>query len=322
MERAGVATSGPTAAEPKPAAGDYAIALTDVCVRYPEGAGEKTVLNDIDLRIRAGEFATLVGPSGAGKSTLFRMVLGAEHPTTGEVLIHGTPPEQPNQDCGIVYQKYSLFPHLTVVDNIVFGLELQEFTLLSRLANLWRYRRRRAEFAERARVYLKRIGLADDADKYPYQLSGGMRQRVAIAQAMITEPKILLMDEPFGALDANTRQDMQLFLLEEWNETKMTVLFVTHDLEEALFLGTRVLVLSQYYTCDNGRPEGSKIVKDCTVPGGHPRPTNFKYAPEFAKLIEEIQHDCLSPEHRQHIKSFDLSHCDAFRTVSPAEWKR
>jgi NitT/TauT family transport system ATP-binding protein len=305
------------------AADDYAISLTDVYMLYPDGnGGLKTVLNDIDLRIRPGELTTLVGPSGAGKSTLFRLVLGCERPTRGEVLVGGTPMMAPNRDCGIVFQKYSLFPHLTVLDNVAFGLELQAFTLWSRLLHFPAQRRRRQELRERARTFLGRTGLGAEADKYPYQLSGGMRQRVAIAQALAAGPKILLMDEPFGALDASTRQDMQLFLLEQWQAARMTVLFVTHDLDEAVFLGSRVLVLSQYYCTDEANCEGAKIVKDCTVPGGHPKPTNFRFSPEYAELIAEIQREGLEPDHRQHIKDFDLTHRDAFRTISAAEWKR
>jgi NitT/TauT family transport system ATP-binding protein len=130
------------------------------------------------------------------------------------------------------------------------------------------------------------------------------------------------MDEPFGALDDSTRQVMQLFILEQWSELKMTVFFVTHDLEEALFLGTRILVLSQYYSTDDDRIEGSKIVTDKEIPGGHPKPTNFKYMPEFIALLEQVRKDGLDPDHKQHISEFDLSHKDAFRTVNVDEWKR
>jgi len=302
---------------------DYAISLTDVYKVYPDGnGGLKTVLNDIDLRIRPHELTTLVGPSGSGKSTLFRLILGCEQPTRGEVLVGGLPMTAPNRDCGIVFQKYSLFPHLSVLDNVAFGLELQEFTLWSRWLRYLAQRRRRGELRERAHTFLARTGLGAEGEKYPYQLSGGMRQRVAIAQALAAGPKILLMDEPFGALDASTRQDMQLFLLEQWQATRMTVLFVTHDLDEAVFLGSRVLVLSQYYSTDEPTCEGAKIVKDCTVPGGHPKPTNFRFTPEYAELIAEIQREGLKPEYRRHLRDFDLTHRDAFRTISATEWKQ
>ena len=152
--------------------------------------------------------------------------------------------------------------------------------------------------------------LAGAAEKYPHELSGGMRQRVAIAQAAIMKPEILLMDEPFGALDDATRQEMQSFLLELWEESRMTIFFVTHDLEEALFLGTRIVVLSQYYVAADG-VEGAKIVTDKEVPGGHPKPHDFKYTPEFNDLLAQVRRDGLDPEVRQTIDEFDLSHRDA-----------
>jgi len=302
---------------------EYAISLEDLYVDYPDGnGGTKRVLNDIDLRIRAGEFTTLVGPSGSGKSTLFRMILGSEPPTCGRVLIDGVPLAQPGRHVGIVYQRYSLFPHLRAWENVALGFDLQEFSLSSRLLRLPQYRKRRAEYRARAQEYLRRVGLGDDADKYPPQLSGGMQQRVAIVQALAAGPSVLLMDEPFGALDDSARQDMQLFILEQWQETKMTIVFVTHDLEEAVFLGTRVLVLSQYYATDHAESRGAKIVMDTHVPGEHPKPINYKYSPECTRLIEAIRLSGLDPTHRQHIKTFDLNHRDAFRTVSAEEWQR
>ncbi len=280
--------------------------------RYPrpDGRGERVVLHDVDLRVRAGEMITVVGPSGCGKSTLLRLILGSEQPSKGRVLIDGAPVVGASRERGIVFQKYSLFPHLTVLDNIVFGLDLEEFSLASRILRPGHYRRRRAVYREKAEVYLERMGLADSGSKYPHQLSGGMRQRVAIAQAAIMEPRILLMDEPFGALDDTTRQEMQLFLLELWEQARMTIFFVTHDLEEALFLGTRILVLSQYFTADQP-VEGAKIVTDKAVPGGHPKPHDFRYSDGFGKLLAQIRRDGLDPAVRQHIDTFDLSHRDA-----------
>jgi NitT/TauT family transport system ATP-binding protein len=300
---------------------DYLLRLQNVYKRYPvrrEGGGsggessrrEKTVLHDINLRVREGELIALVGPSGCGKSTLLRLILGSEGPSAGRVLVDGRQVDGPCRDRGIVYQKYSLFPHLTVLQNIVFGLDLEEFSLTGRLAHYVRYRKRQREHAEEARRYLERMQLAEAAEKYPHELSGGMRQRVAIAQAAIMKPEILLMDEPFGALDDATRQEMQSFLLELWERDGMTVFFVTHDLEEALFLGTRILVLSQYYTSDEG-VEGAKIVTDKKVPGGHPKPHDFKYSPEFNELLEQIRRNGLDPNVRQRVDEFDLSHRDA-----------
>ena len=296
---------------------DYQLLLEDVYKRYParsgEGSGEKTVLNDVDLRVRKGELISVVGPSGCGKSTLLRLVLGSEKPSAGSVLIDGHPVGDPGRDRGIVFQKYSLFPHLTVRDNIVFGLDLEEFSIPGRLFRYAHYRKRKREYRERAQVYLDRMQLGDAGDKFPHELSGGMRQRVAIAQAAIMEPEILLMDEPFGALDDSTRQEMQVFMLELWEKSDMTIFFVTHDLEEALFLGSRILVLSQYYTTDDGSA-GAKIVVDKEVPGGHPKSNDFKYSPEFNDLLEQVRRDGLDPESKKKVEDFDLSHRDAWST--------
>ncbi|MCP3958523.1 MAG: ABC transporter ATP-binding protein [bacterium] len=292
---------------------EYLLYLEDVHKRYPvKGGGEKTVLDDIDLRVRKGELISVVGPSGCGKSTMLRLILGSEPPSDGRVLVSGKPVEGPGRERGIVFQKYSLFPHLSVRDNIVFGLDLEEFSIPGRLLRYVHYRKRKREYAERAQVYLERMQLGEAGDKFPHELSGGMRQRVAMAQAAIMHPEILMMDEPFGALDDATRQEMQVFLLELWEQTGMTVFFVTHDLEEALFLGTRVLVLSQYYQQGDG-VEGAKIVTDKEVPGGHPKPSDFKYTPEFSELLEQIRRDGLDPESRQKVEDFDLSHQDAWR---------
>ncbi len=293
---------------------DYLLVIEDVYKRYPaKPSGEKTVLNDVDLRVRKGEFISVVGPSGCGKSTLLRLVLGSEQPSSGSVLVGGKPVGTPSRERGIVFQRYSLFPHMTVRDNIVFGLDLEEFSMPGRLLRYPAYRKRRSEYRDKAQAYLDRMQLGGAGDKYPHELSGGMRQRVAIAQAAIMKPQILLMDEPFGALDDSTRQEMQIFLLELWEKGEMTIFFVTHDLEEALFLGTRILVLSQYYVSESGS-EGAKIVTDKEVPGGHPKPHDFKYSPEFNQLLEQVRRDGLDPESKQHVDDFDLSHRDAWST--------
>ncbi len=298
---------------------DYLLVIEDVHKRYPSRdpdaprGTEVTVLNDVDLRVRKGEFISVVGPSGCGKSTLLRMVLGSEQPSSGSVLIDGQPVGGPARERGIVFQRYSLFPHMTVRDNIVFGLDLEEFSIPSRLFRYPHYRKRKREWRERAQLYLDRMQLGEAGDKFPHELSGGMRQRVAIAQAAIMHPEILMMDEPFGALDDSTRQEMQVFLLELWEKSDMTIFFVTHDLEEALFLGTRILVLSQYYVSDEG-VKGAKIVADKEVPGGHPKPHDFKYTPEFNQLLEQVRREGLDPESKQHVDDFDLSHRDAWST--------
>jgi NitT/TauT family transport system ATP-binding protein len=297
--------------------------LDDVVVRYRDSHGKLfTVLNDIDFKVSAGEFITVIGPSGCGKSTLLRMILGSEQPAEGTVQFEGQHVTSPDRNRGIVFQRYSLFPHLTVLDNLVFGLDMEQFTIPGRVFTPFNFRRKRKEFRDEARAYLKRVELAEHEDKYPHQLSGGMRQRVAIAQSLIMKPKILLMDEPFGALDYSTRQDMQVVILEQWHQTGMTVFFVTHDLEEAVFLGTRAIILTQYYKTDSPNSQGSKIVTDIPLPGPHPKPTAYKFSDEMGQWVKKLREDGLEPDHCRHIRDFDLSHKDSFRTVSPEEWKR
>lgn len=296
--------------------------LEDVYKRYFNRNNEEfTVLNDIDLKISAGEFVSIIGPSGCGKSTLLRLILGSESPSDGIIRFDGKEITSPDRDRGIVFQKYSLFPHLSILDNIAFGLDYENFTIHKRIFNPFYYSKKKKEFRALAEEYLDRVGLKNDGDKYPHQLSGGMRQRAAIAQSMIMKPKILLMDEPFGALDDSTRQDMQLFLLEQWKMEKTTVFFVTHDLEEAVFLGSRIIVLSQYYSTDKKSNEGSKIVSDLRISDKTVKPVSFKYSQECSNLIKKVRFEGLNPEHRQHIKEFELTHKDSFRTVLKEEWK-
>jgi NitT/TauT family transport system ATP-binding protein len=301
---------------------DFLIRLRGVEVSYPMNGGRRIILNNIDLNVRDGEFLSLVGPTGCGKSTLLRLVLGSQFPTRGEVLVGGRPVTGVGRDCGIVFQKYSLFPHLTVVENIAFGPVLEHTAILQRVLHTPAYRRVRRQYLAEARDYLERIGLNPaDEDKYPYELSGGMQQRVAIAQALMMRPKVLLMDEPFGALDHNTRIDMQMLILEQWQAYGMTIIFVTHDLEEACYVGTRIIGLSQYWSDDEGRPGvGAVIVTDLPTPGGHPKPTTIRSTPEFTALLERVRHDALDPDNRQRLQQFNLTHRDALRPAPlPAE---
>ena len=289
-----------------------------VSVRYPMRDGStKLVLNDVSINVRGGEFVTLVGPTGCGKSTLLRLVLGSERPLSGRVRFDGREVSGVGRDRGIVYQKYSLFPHVSVIDNIAIGLLLRDTSIPERLNPLrWpAFFRMRRESREVARTLVDRMGLArSDCEKYPHELSGGMRQRVAIAQAMVMEPKMLLMDEPFGALDHATRESMQIFVLEKWKELEMTIVFVTHDLEEACYLGSRIVGLSQYWTGDDGSPgEGAKIVIDKRTPGRDVNPTSFKYSPDFAGFLEKVRNDVLDPQTRRRVSQFDLDHRDAIR---------
>ena len=286
--------------------------IENVYKRY----GDRTVLDNVDLSVVKGELCTLVGPSGCGKSTLLRLIVGEERQNDGDVLINAEPVGYPNVNRGIVYQKYSLFPHLTALENVLLGKEL-EYSLVSR-------RRARAEHRDEAMHFLARARIAEHWGKYPHELSGGMQQRVAIAQTLIKKPQIVLMDEPFGALDPGVREDMQLLLLELWEEHKMTIFFVTHDLEEAIYLGTRVVVLSQYYTDDRGDSDapcrGARIVADYALPR-KAMSTAVKATPEFGKLIDQVRHDGFDPAYRRHVREFNLTHPDAFQTLLPTEDK-
>jgi NitT/TauT family transport system ATP-binding protein len=276
--------------------------------------GPKRVLDNVDLAVERGELCTLVGPSGCGKTTLLRQILGEEFPDSGRVLLEGQAVGHPDTRRGIVFQRYSLYPHLTVLDNVLLGRRLT--TPLSERV------RRRREFRDEAMHYLGRMRLAEHAAKYPHQLSGGMQQRVAIAQSLILKPQILMMDEPFGALDPDTREDMQLFLLELWEQQKMTVFFVTHDLEEAVFLGTRIVVLSQYYEDDRGAMptpnRGAKVIADYQLPRSA-LSTDVKRSPEFAELVARIRREGFDPEHRRHVREFNLKHPHSFRTLTAEE---
>jgi NitT/TauT family transport system ATP-binding protein len=233
------------------------IEISNLSVAY--GAPPRTVLDAIDLEIDEGEFVCVLGQTGCGKSTLLRILLGAEQPQRGRVMIGGRVHSRPDRSRGYVPQKYSLFPDKTVLDNLTFGPESIEFSLASRLTP--RFFRRRREFRRMAFDYLRRIGLHEsDAHKYPDQLSGGMQQRVAIAQALMTNPRILLMDEAFSALDPGTRKEMQRLIRQLWRETGSTILFVTHNTHEALALGTRVIVLAKQ------GEGGSRIALDLPLP--------------------------------------------------------
>jgi NitT/TauT family transport system ATP-binding protein len=276
--------------------------------------GPKCVLDNVDLAVERGELCTLVGPSGCGKTTLLRQILGEEFPDAGRVLLEGLPLGHPDTRRGIVFQRYSLYPHLSVLDNVLLGRRLT--------TGLAERTRRRREFREEAMHYLGRMRLAEHAAKYPHQLSGGMQQRVAIAQSLILKPQVLMMDEPFGALDPDTREDMQLFLLELWEQQKMTVFFVTHDLEEAVFIGTRIVVLSQYYEDDRGAAptpnRGAKVIADYQLPRSA-LSTDVKRSPEFAELVARIRREGFDPEYRRHVREFNLKHPHSFRTLTSDE---
>jgi ABC-type nitrate/sulfonate/bicarbonate transport system ATPase subunit len=227
-------------------------------------------LEPTNLTIPDNDFVTIIGPSGCGKSTLLRLVAGLDQPTTGRILLNGVPVSEPGPDRGMVFQSYTLFPWLTVADNIAFGLREKGTPAHRRTAIV--------------REWLVRIDLVSFEHHYPKQLSGGMQQRTAIARALANDPAILLLDEPFGALDNQTRALMQELLLDIWERERKTVLFVTHDIEEAIFLASRVVVMT-------ARP--GRIKADVRIDMPHPRRYTIKTSPEFsalkARLTEEIR---------------------------------
>ncbi len=214
-----------------------AISVRNVWVEY----GEQIVLERINLEIASGAFLSVVGPSGAGKSTFLRMILGQERPTRGTILLDGTPlPGEPGPDRGVVFQRYSVFPHLTVLGNVLVGFEFAGSPLLSRLTGA----ARRSAIDESEKL-IEEVGLTPHRDKYPSALSGGMQQRLAIAQAVARKPRVLLLDEPFGALDPGTRTQMHQLIKPLWRDCGMTVIMVTHDLKEAFNLGTRLIAFDK-----------------------------------------------------------------------------
>jgi NitT/TauT family transport system ATP-binding protein len=221
--------------------------------------GDAVVLENVNLDFGDHEFVTIVGASGCGKSTFLRILLGMEAPSRGRILVDGRAiPPEPGPDRGIVFQRYSLFPHLTVLGNLILGLELRRSRVLGKL-----FGARRREAAARAERILEAVGLAGAGDKYPAQLSGGMQQRLSIAQSVICEPRILLLDEPFGALDPGITADMHKLILDLWTANAMTIFMVTHDLKEGFELGTRLLVFDKLRH-DSQAPEayGAQVTYD------------------------------------------------------------
>jgi ABC-type nitrate/sulfonate/bicarbonate transport system ATPase subunit len=232
--------------------------------------GGTVALQATDLRVQENDFITILGPSGCGKSTLLRMVAGLDTPSGGRIALDGRTVSAPGADRGMVFQSYTLFPWLTVLENVCFGLREKGLPV--------------AEQHAIAQPYIAKVGLRGFEKHYPKQLSGGMQQRTALARALANDPRILLMDEPFGALDHQTRELMQELLLGIWEDARKTVLFVTHDIDEAIFMGNRVVVMS-------ARP--GRIKCDIPVPLPHPRHYAMKTTPAFAqlkaRLTEEIR---------------------------------
>ncbi|MDR3067347.1 MAG: ABC transporter ATP-binding protein [Comamonas sp.] len=221
-------------------------------------------LQDFNLDIREGEFFTLLGPSGCGKSTFLNVLAGLAHKTGGSISIDGQPASGINREQGVVFQGYALFPWRTVLQNIEVGLEIRKVP-----------KRERRETAEQ---FLHLVGLSGFGQRYPHELSGGMRQRVAIARSLAYSPSLLLMDEPFAALDAQTREILQSELLRIWEQHKTTIVFITHSLDEAIYLSDRIAVMTH-------RPGRIKSVLDIALP--RPRPAEIRHAPAFVQLREQ-----------------------------------
>ncbi|MGB3916571.1 MULTISPECIES: ABC transporter ATP-binding protein [Thiothrix] len=203
--------------------------------------GDNVVLENVSLAVKAGEFITVVGTSGCGKTTFLKLLLGVETATRGDLLLDGKPlPDEPNADRGIVFQRYSVFPHLNVLENVMLGAELAASPFWGRT-----FGKRRRAIREQAVAMLESVGLGTALLKYPSELSGGMQQRLALAQALIKKPRILLLDEPFGALDPGIRADMHQLILSIWRQTGLTIFMITHDLKEGFYLGTRLWVFDK-----------------------------------------------------------------------------
>ncbi|WP_349295351.1 ABC transporter ATP-binding protein (plasmid) [Thioclava sp. 'Guangxiensis'] len=224
--------------------------------------GEQVVLQNIDLEIAPRSFIALVGPSGCGKTTFLRMLLGQEGLTRGTITIDGEAlPPEPGPDRGVVFQRYSVFPHMTVLANVMAGPEMKAARLLGRTFGATRKR-----IADEARAMLAEVGLAGAEDKYPAQLSGGMQQRLALAQALMMKPKVLLLDEPFGALDPGIRTDIHKLMKRLWNEVPMSVVMVTHDIREAFTLSTRIIAFERTRNLPEERLRyGATITKDIAI---------------------------------------------------------
>ncbi|MFZ5755575.1 MAG: ABC transporter ATP-binding protein [Pseudomonadota bacterium] len=230
--------------------------------------GDKVVLENLSLDVQAGEFVSVVGASGCGKTTFFRMLLGEEAPSRGEMLLGGRPwPEEPDADRGVVFQRYSVFPHLTVLENVRLSLEVPKARWTGRLFGA---ARRAADV--QALDMIECVGLADSAARYPHELSGGMRQRLALAQSLVAKPRILLLDEPFGALDPGIRADMHALMKRLWKEDRFTAFMVTHDIEEGFSLGSRLLVFDRVRN-DPQAPQrfGAQITYDLPLHDGKAR---------------------------------------------------
>jgi NitT/TauT family transport system ATP-binding protein len=250
------------------AAAPSVIEINELSKHYATRTGENVVaLDNVDLTVADGEFVSVVGPSGCGKTTLLKIVAGLLSRTHGEVQLRGTPVDAPRKDIGIVFQHAVLMPWRTVLQNALLPVEVQKLD--------------KSRFRKRAHELLELVGLGGFEDKYPFELSGGMQQRNSIVRALVTDPALLLMDEPFGALDAMTREQMNVELLRIWEESRKTVVFITHSIPEAVFLADRVVVMT---------PRPGRIAAIHDVPLPRPRTLDLMGEPEFGSLVTRIRH--------------------------------
>ena len=260
------------------------VVFKNVTKKFGSGSNAKVAIQDVSFVVEdlpdIGELVTIVGPSGCGKSTVLRTIAGLKPhfpPTSGEAIVFDKPVQDPGPDRGLVDQKYSLLPHLNVLDNTAFGLKLRGVS--------------RSERYDRARDWVKKVGLEGSESKYPSELSGGMQQRVALAATLILQPRILLMDEPFGALDPGIRLRMQELLINLWKEQQSTVFLVTHSVEEAVYLGDRVFLMA---------PKPGRLVEIMKVPRPEEPPEESRRKPWFVNfcqgLLQKLEEECVTPK--------------------------
>lgn len=242
------------------------IKLNNLSMSFGQGANQVLAVNDVNLTVAPGEFVSIIGPSGCGKSTLLNVVAGFTPPTNGQALLDGAPITGPGPERGVVFQQYSLFPWMSVRKNVEFGLKMQGVAASKRETT--------------ARTLLGLAGLLAFENHYPDQLSGGMKQRVGIVRALATSPQVMLMDEPFGALDAQTRVVMQQILTNMWQKFRLSVLFITHDIEEAIFLSDRVFVMT-------ARP--GRIKAELPIPLPRPRTAEMMSSVEFIQILHKLR---------------------------------
>jgi NitT/TauT family transport system ATP-binding protein len=303
----------------------YALEIRNVSHRF----GDFPVLDRINLKIWPGQIVAIVGPSGCGKSTLLKAILGTHPPSEGEILADGQPVTGPTRNVGIVFQQYSLYDFLTAEGNVAFGLKLDQSSFFSRLALFPKYLKQRRQHLTQAREFLEKVGLEHACGKYPGEMSGGMKQRVAVAQALIMRPKVVLLDEPFGALDEAMREELQYMLLGFYQENlqrkregkrpEYTILMVTHELNEAIFVADRVIGMSRFHTEGN---QGATIVYDKPCPVFHPDdPRDYS---RFVDQREELRRAVFDDEYikdRNKYVTFwnDLSRLAEGQSMQPNE---